>query len=101
MGHTEGPWEIKHEFTIISDSGRGIATCGGYTQNFDDEKVHLENVANAHLIAAAPELLEACKWVESIYAEYMRLNPNPNNDGFRIVTEGVSQIRKAIAKAKG
>lgn len=56
MKHTPGPWSIGKSYTdeicIRESKGhelQAIAVCGS------------EMLANANLIAAAPELLEACK----------------------------------------
>jgi hypothetical protein len=65
MKHTPGPWKINrhgyeslyacHEF-VEGDSGIGV--CGIW-----HPESHREQDANARLIAAAPELLEALKQV--------------------------------------
>lgn len=67
MKHTPGPWVIKHEFNVYAGN-RSVAACGGYSQNFDHEKVHAENVANAHLVSAAPDLLEVCQEIEEWFS---------------------------------
>ena len=68
MKHAKGPWKIKHnvpgspttrkyhEVLITSDTWivAWLNTC----HHLNKEELAL---ANAHLIAAAPELLEACK----------------------------------------
>ena len=64
MKHTKGPWKInKWERdnvvdgfeTIITDRrGHGIVT---FNKKGNNEKV----IANAHLIASSPKLLEACE----------------------------------------
>jgi hypothetical protein len=56
---TPGPWGIgRHANTMIEagERGRGIASSGGYQQNFDGERIRSENIANATLIAMAPDL---------------------------------------------
>ena len=52
--HTPGPWETKDGQEVMAESGmRLIAQChAGHRE---------ERGANARLIAAAPDLLEACK----------------------------------------
>lgn len=65
-GHTPGPWSLIvddagdgseiYGFDVSAPNGRGIAY---YDANDDPE-----TEANARLIAAAPELLEALKAVE-------------------------------------
>lgn len=62
--HTPGPWEIdkRCETSVFAelDGRRGICSTGGYSTNtIDPEVLNDENNANARLIAAAPDLLEA------------------------------------------
>jgi len=98
MEHTPGPWEYWAEKIPIEahddlqvfqiDSGRWIADVGPDC----DPQRH----ANAHLIAAAPDLLAALRLVIST-------DPDPDPDGmFSPAYEGaIQQARAAIAKAKG
>ncbi len=61
--HTPGPWKIepelfKYYFQITSDTGKKVASChAGSNKHTDDQSDEL--CANARLIAAAPDLLEA------------------------------------------
>ena len=85
--HTSGPWKFTDDFIAIYDEKcRCIA-------NMDSEsapEVGLkETLANAQLIAAAPELLEACK---------AALNSGAINKGWK---ELRLLIDRAIAKAEG
>ncbi len=58
--HTPGPWKVIYHFNVVSSKNRGVATTGGYANNIEDSNaLHAESVANAKLIAAAPDLLEA------------------------------------------
>jgi len=108
--HTPGPWEADDDMVIApgqpkrrfgSDrqfSGPFIVTqCGLYTSP-DRETV----LANARLIAAAPELLKACKsaweWLmdiaqhnEAAHAAFVATRDNRD----------INVIRAAIAKAEG
>lgn len=60
MSHTPGPWRIIPEDNWIEDAnGRRICTPHSSSSNISVE----ERNANAHLIAAAPELLAALKQV--------------------------------------
>jgi hypothetical protein len=67
--HTPGPWNdgLHHQghLAIQSDSGRLVAFCGAISRN-DGQ---LENLANARLIAAAPDLLHALQMIDSNAAE--------------------------------
>ena len=82
--HTEGPWYSaktgNHQGLVISEAtSENVAV----TYNGDEDAV---------LIAAAPELLEACKeWLSDEYAD--------NEDGYRDRARAMG--RAAIAKAEG
>ena len=55
--HTPGPWDVEHDTEIIAAEGKWIAEADTRSINF----VNGEATANAHLIAAAPDLLRACE----------------------------------------
>lgn len=62
--HTPGPWEVKYgvsqsDFGFVVHEPTGGIVCGHVDYTMGD-CVELHK-ANARLIAAAPELLEACK----------------------------------------
>ena len=105
--HTPGPWEFgrcKQITGIRTIAGWFIGRTGGRKPLLDIGEVYLfasqnegEQEANARLIAAAPELLEACQsmdadlndpgcWIGAL------MSPNPKT---------VDLIRAAIAKATG
>ena len=95
--YTLGPW-VTHPDGISGDCGMpdykiigpstGKQVCHVYV---DDE----QDLANAHLIAAAPDLLEALVSIRAWVTD----------GGFEDTHEGVAEIcgqaRAAIAKAKG
>lgn len=58
--HTPGPWRLSKitAFSIEGANGRHVASSGGYSTNVNPEQADMESMANARLIAAAPELLE-------------------------------------------
>lgn len=62
--HTPGPWEVRyddqldHIFTVGEHPRRIANIFGGVCGQNDSD---LENQANARLVAAAPDLLAACK----------------------------------------
>jgi len=91
--HTPGPWSIHHEFNVFDENGRCVASCGGYSSNFRD--VEPENRANAMLIAAAPDLLEACRALLAAHSGICE------GDGDMGEDEDCARARAAIAKAEG
>jgi hypothetical protein len=57
-------------------------------------------IANARLIAAAPEMLEALHAAETIYAEYFALKPDAKTQSFDLVIGAMKKIRDAQRKAE-
>lgn len=94
--HTPGPWATH---------GSGNCPCGmvfgpdgnvlvhhAVTHEWADFiPVEAQQIANARLIAAAPELLEACKALLALY----QANGMPNSGG------SYEMAKAAIAKAEG
>ena len=99
--HTPGPWTLtgsggqwESRLSIRADKWGCIAQIG-----VDPQMPHWDGPqrANARLIAAAPELLEALIAMEREKSDYMRLNHlgDPSNE----TTNKLA--RAAIAKAQG
>jgi len=64
LRHTPGPWTVgKHSMSAVFADKRLVASCAGYSSSDDQEATHLENEANANLVAAAPDLLLALSWL--------------------------------------
>jgi hypothetical protein len=92
MAHTPGPWkrgsdEEFHHNTLFGPSGEALAQCFGIPLNcrlstLEEEGRWEEGLANAHLIASAPELLESLKDLRSL-----------------LWTEGYADSTPAMAKA--
>lgn len=112
--HTPGPWEVvgQHVFTKLGATnahgskasdrdGWNIATITPWScTNQDDEEEYMpvsEVMANAALIAAAPELLEA---LESICAMQAR-NYGDATQTHLDLPYLTDKARAAIAKARG
>lgn len=82
--HTPGPWD--------ENNGRVFRGNSGSICILTDQHSFVEYRANARLIAAAPELLEA---LQSIIEIGKRNTENPKYDGY------YDAARAAIAKATG
>lgn len=109
--HTPTPWAILGYDEI--EGLRVIEICAGligsksfvniaYVNGDVDEGLTKATKANAQLIAAAPELLEALK--EYIEAEHTRINHCTNDvPGYelRVYTSTLTKARLAINKAEG
>ena len=91
MGHTPGPWRIGKSYAegeIAIRNGNDMEECLAVVCSINE----VEPEANAQLISAAPELLEACKLAHEI-AFF-----NQHVSGMIALAE---ICRKAIAKAEG
>ena len=89
---TPGPWKIAaHCSTLIFDTkGRSIASAGGYQSN--TESTIDENEANAQLIAAAPDLLEALEAIVGL---------DDSIENYQKLCDAMQSARIAISKARG
>lgn len=95
--HTKGPWKAEYQrskkgnaehFAIRQVGGCVVArtpSCGR-----DDEELHDILKADAAIMAAAPELLDALEGFHNCYKDFDSIRP-----------EIREKIAKAIAKAKG
>ncbi len=85
--HTPGPWRAFETRVCFANMAGGFDI-----RNCPDAE------ANARLIAAAPELLEALKEVTSDYAGRFDLDDPSTNPGIK---SSIKQAHAAIAKAEG
>lgn len=91
--HTPGPWFVREPDNGIYDTDDEIANVvarGPYGLNTLAEDVEL---ADARLIAAAPDLLETLRDIVAVYAHV--INRGPRESAL------LTRARAAIAKATG
>jgi hypothetical protein len=62
--HTKGPWETDGISIRASGENRQIALCEITVRGRPYDETYDEAIANAQLIAAAPDLLEALKMLD-------------------------------------
>jgi hypothetical protein len=94
--HTPGPWHWTDAEELMSPSGAVISSTD-YEGMWFSRYEKKEDEANAKLIAAAPELLEALKWA-------MKRADNAKSSGTKetlqlALADISSEMRAAIAKA--
>ncbi len=107
--HTPGPWE----FSTTADGARirqhaepgsgnpTIAWVGcDYINDMNLEELSPEGVANARLIAAAPELLEACAIAEEQASYALRRTRLDVEEAKKHLANIQKLLRAAIAKAE-
>jgi hypothetical protein len=88
---TKGPWHVSRGNGVDTNQGKQVCRAPiGYERTI----VGRNWKANAHLIAAAPDLYEA---LESLLDD-LKMTPEINLDGWGIDTK---QARAALAKARG
>jgi len=91
--HTPGPWEVDLETGEINGGCAVLgAVYGGDDFPCSEEDMSEECKANARLIAAAPDLLKACKGVLIGLKAYETLGRKNIH---------LDALRAAIAKAEG
>lgn len=105
--HTQGPWTVQAD---QSDHGRSTAICGAGNDDLLIARIpsrawnplapleYPQDRANAHLVAAAPDLLEALRAVMACPQAAPWLAKLPTHDGSTSVYE---QAIAAIRKAEG
>ena len=84
--HTPGPWTTNNGFTILSAKGKTASSDVPNKTITDDEAI-----ANAALIAAAPDLLAALEFCSDAL----------NTEAGGLYKAHIEQARAAIAKAEG
>lgn len=92
MPHTPGPWKIFEDPRMKRCSGLVTAADGIMVvmASLNDQRTEKEIIANTHLIAAAPRLLESAK-------RFLDTSCNCEND----YTCEMCDLRAAIAAAEG
>jgi len=106
--HTPGPWILDYTYQALIPPGTKIAAI----VNGDGPKticslmkpfirLNLEERANGRLIAAAPDLLAACKAVLPGLESAIAWAVGVEIDEIKAKNPLVAQVRNAIAKAEG
>jgi|688.fasta_scaffold532493_2 hypothetical protein len=102
MKHTKGPWLIESKVYVC-----GGECCVAVTETYSAmQKLSPEQrEANARLIAAAPELLEALKEslviLEASYLDWAETSNEFQNSNEDIIFEVKERVKEVIAKATG
>lgn len=92
-GHTPGPWRIGSTQTRVESRAGSVLAVTDYEPHIPEVAAR----ANARLIAAAPELLEALKAVEDSICLLGLHTDEDDCEGCRLR----QRSRAAIAKAEG
>ena len=95
--HTPGPWSVDGERYYVRDDRRGelVADCYTFTETDMGRVVDASCAANARLIAAAPELLEALKDLAEAARNACDARQHP------ALTEALAAADYAVIKAEG
>ena len=93
--HTPGPWTATGDLVQTADHEIDIAVMIALDVGTGKGTIYSRREANARLIAAAPELLEALKRCET------ELRSLWKTQGVGAIFETAEQARAAIAKAEG
>ena len=101
--HTPGPWEIKDHgdpcYRYISAPEHIALAQVVWRVEEEDRSPSCE--ANAHLIAAAPELLEVLRWYAELAEDLIRYPWTVESTLAELRNDGGKRAKEVIAKAKG
>lgn len=99
LHHTPGSWEVSTETGDIR-----IKSDYGTLAYIPDSRIYREMMkANAYLIAAAPELLEAAKVIckQAEHSMYHDQGDVKDEDNDRVISfDHIKKLQQAIAKAE-
>ena len=103
MPHTEGEWKVTHHpskrdypFIVTDDKPRKVIA-----QVIGDGVSGKGNNANAQLIAAAPDLLEAAQKIDNCMAKIRQPQFHRFAHANDVLVNALGDLHKAIAKATG
>jgi hypothetical protein len=95
--HTSGPWHVVTGPCRFDHPDTSADVRGSQNEHISDCGCHDQAIANARLIAAAPDLLAALKeFVDDIEARWDMNSPSTNPG----IKQCVEQAKAAIAKAE-
>lgn len=97
--HTPGPWKVKAH-TILDQGGNTVAQAHHPFYRRGDVEDTDPREANARLLAAAPELLDALYRLESVVTKALAGGYNHQMAKYHVLAgEYARQARSAIARA--
>lgn len=117
--HTPGPWAFHDaanfddvpdgaDFLIEAKSADGTGDWGGFWVSwhktidrvkFDEAISHVDPMADARLIAAAPDLLAACKGALSIFHLWLPVDDDELSQEYAEEVKALNQMRNAFIAA--
>lgn len=107
--HTPGPWDassfqegdLAQTYYVTNNDGRRVCLIAGYGERKRyrspkcDDALNAEDVANARLIAAAPDLLKACRLMLDAVNEHHKdgsiLWVNPGETAWELLTDVIGK----------
>jgi hypothetical protein len=100
--HTPGPWKIAERSRVVLDNAQLIRPVDDRNHEHGATAIVALGDANARLIAAAPELLEALRPFQELYKQAVSYRHDPGSTcEWRIAFDDLARVDAAIAKAEG
>lgn len=94
--HTPGPWKAyqgRYSRQLSGPKDESIGEIYNWDGEGTSSAIALEAVANAHLIAAAPELLRACELALLHLDEYLDYRPDDCEDPCMVLKDVIKQAK--------
>jgi hypothetical protein len=95
--HTPGPWQLTRDNNLLLVGATGAGNiCLTYTRVLTGDPE-----ANARLIAAAPDLLEAARAAVNAKTNLRKRGFNANENDYKAMYRAEQMLKAAVAKAEG
>ncbi|EHM0713739.1 hypothetical protein JDT53_12475 [Escherichia coli] len=91
---TKGPWHVSNEGCLLIRDESGLAVVAKYVGYPGDD----EELANAKLIAAAPELLASLQGLIANYDEFRIRTGKTSETQHEVILNARTAINKALGK---
>jgi hypothetical protein len=99
--HTDGPWKVrvmKADCFVEGNEVVGVIVTGEYRREIMGDENYPKKLADAHLVSAAPDLLEALEGMAMVFSMWEVL---PKEARTAAMQKAMQYADAAIDKAKG
>ena len=101
--HTPGPWrqDCEGSLVVIAGDGKDQRIVAGVWGHVAESEWPIEGAANAHLIAAAPEMYELLESLHADLSRYSKMTEEVWSSGSIAFSSMADSVHAVLAKARG